>query len=233
MRRRAAFSLIELLLVAGIVALLAAILLPAFRQARGQARRAACMNNLHQLGLATEMYVQSHRDLLPDPFILGRHGYRQAPGTRTPNDPAALPETYGLAAALQNARVLPGRSEAWRCPDEPEWMRPYRNSYAFSFSHPGYELKSTGQRGAWDRKYTSLTMRQFGPARNYPWVWDNYNFRPALTGFFGPFNVGYSIPVDQRTYAHEYFDNQFGRSQRHKALNMLYLDMHVGVRRAE
>jgi prepilin-type N-terminal cleavage/methylation domain-containing protein/prepilin-type processing-associated H-X9-DG protein len=59
------FTLIELLVVIGIVAILAAILLPALRRAKDQANSSACKNHLHQMGLALRMYVDDNLSRYP------------------------------------------------------------------------------------------------------------------------------------------------------------------------
>jgi len=65
-----AFTLVELLVVIAIIAVLAALLLPALGRSKAQAYNAACINNLRQLGIATRLYSDDHRQRLPSAEIL-------------------------------------------------------------------------------------------------------------------------------------------------------------------
>ena len=64
--RRGGFTLVELLVVIGIIALLIGILLPVLGRAREQSKRTACLANLRTLGQAMYMYAQANRDRLPN-----------------------------------------------------------------------------------------------------------------------------------------------------------------------
>ena len=84
MKRRSAFTLIELLFVVAIIAILIALLLPAIQSAREMARRAQCTNNLLQLGIGMGNYASTHSVFPPGvvndkgPILNLPHGYHHS-----------------------------------------------------------------------------------------------------------------------------------------------------------
>ena len=64
--RRAAFTILETLVVVAMIVVLAALLLPALASARESARKSACSSNLRQVGQAMWMYMDDFGGLLPD-----------------------------------------------------------------------------------------------------------------------------------------------------------------------
>ena len=64
-RRRAGFTLVELLVVMAIIALLVSLLMPAVQRAREAARRTSCLNNMRQISVAVQNYLSAHRTFPP------------------------------------------------------------------------------------------------------------------------------------------------------------------------
>ena len=116
---RRAFTLVELLVVIGIIAILVAILMPALTRARDQANRIQCMNNVRQLLLGCQMYANENKLIWPFSNWLSQEVNRAPAGWlyKYPNmtQPQHLEQSV-LWPYLMNKDV-------YRCPlDEP----PYR-----------------------------------------------------------------------------------------------------------
>lgn len=132
---RRAFSLVELMVVMGIIGLLTGILLPAAGKAREQARRVACLSNVRQIAQATLQYMGDNRQYLPD-----------ACSTNAPLETPVCPRTVGLppgspipdSAGMFVMTSIGGLLETylaraagvWRCPSAPD------ESYALTGDDP-------------------------------------------------------------------------------------------------
>jgi prepilin-type N-terminal cleavage/methylation domain-containing protein/prepilin-type processing-associated H-X9-DG protein len=69
--RKAAFTLVELLVVIGIIAVLIGILLPALNRAREKGRQAQCLSNVRQISMAFFMYANENKGWFPAPAVFG------------------------------------------------------------------------------------------------------------------------------------------------------------------
>jgi prepilin-type processing-associated H-X9-DG protein/prepilin-type N-terminal cleavage/methylation domain-containing protein len=114
-----AFTLVELLVVIGIVAVLASLLLPVLSKARSRAIRTACLNNLKQLQICWLMYPMDHHDLL-----VPNNSAVAVPGSSTSLTAAGVSWCLGSARKdttttnIENGLLFPYNTSVgiYRCP---------------------------------------------------------------------------------------------------------------------
>ncbi len=195
-RVRAGFTLIELLVVIAIIAILASLLLPALTRAKQMAGMTKCLNNLKQVGLGLQMYVNENRDTYPAGDSLQLN---PAAPTSTPNFPLgdALGGTdpradFRAKYPMATNRLLAGyvsTPEAWHCPADRGWgstIKPtsYETvgaSYRFNWrleppaywtglaDDPAYNL--AGKKESWAPTPSSFIMMH--EVSTYPWNGDS------------------------------------------------------------
>jgi prepilin-type N-terminal cleavage/methylation domain-containing protein/prepilin-type processing-associated H-X9-DG protein len=140
MKRRKAFTLVELLVVIGIIAVLIGILLPTLANARRAAQTVACASNARQIALAIRLFAQEHRGYMPT--VSDKDWAWQRDPTRSiwvyrsgTNPPVMLDWCSSLLPYLgvKNVEWFPNageKSKVFLCPSDP--AQTYSGNYGQS-----------------------------------------------------------------------------------------------------
>lgn len=157
-RPSAAFTLIELLVVIGIIAVLAAMLLPALISARATSQGLRCLSNTKQLAVGWLLYANDHDDRLPPnrPDAYGKFpswavGFED--WSLSPNN-TNLVNLRGSNAVL--SRYLDGNPDVFKCPSD-QYLSPDQ------------------KRAGWSRRLRSYSMNgQIGAVNNPEYDYPDY-----------------------------------------------------------
>jgi prepilin-type N-terminal cleavage/methylation domain-containing protein len=181
-RRRSAFTLVELLVVIGIIAILISILLPSLNRARESAKRTQCLSNLREISNTFKLYGVQYKDAVPIGYVFGNKQVSYVMninGTATPHTPTAL----GFVAMAGLAKT----GKMFYCPSEQDILFQHdsiQNVWCFDRTPPSAHLISqVGPDPGYDNAltrmgYNSRPCQDFGNHGAKPYLIPRINYSP-------------------------------------------------------
>ena len=165
-----AFTLVELLVVIGIIAILASLLLPALARSKDKANDVQCLSQLHQIGVAVYLWADDHDHVLPS-------AERMPSYPRDTNNP--LPR---ICNVLSNS--LSGVTTIFKCPkDNDGWFEREGSSYEWNSGFNGQSVEQL-------RATNTVGTLESIASDSGPLMYDYLNFHTG--GTMGAKNVLYA-----------------------------------------
>lgn len=204
-RRLAGFTLVELLVVIGIIAVLIGILMPTLAKVRQAGRRASCRSNLQQIGHFMQLYVNDYGGQMP--HVETSPASPIAPGY--PTMPHLLARLY-LAGGTTNPAELKASMNVFRCPSDritdpaelsvtPAGVETYFDRDGSSYAYDGFVFNAPAPPGPaliwYDAIRKASSSITWMDATHVPVFWDNESFHNwEKNSFFGGDSSSIQVP---------------------------------------